>query len=100
MSEKRACLYCDRFVILQQGAENVKRPKWFKGFDFDALLRGQYTPPVVPKVFGAGDTQNYDNYPESEDPSQAQVIVEEETNKRIFKDFWWEESIAAGDRFP
>mmetsp|Transcript_23283 Transcript_23283/g.38927 ORF Transcript_23283/g.38927 Transcript_23283/m.38927 type:complete len:355 (+) Transcript_23283:326-1390(+) len=76
-----------RFGILQQGAEDVKRHKWFKGFDFDALIRGQYTPPVVPKVWGAGDTQNYAKYPESEDPSQAQVIVEEETNKRIFKDF-------------
>lgn len=39
-----------RLGNLKGGADDVKRHKWFKGLDFDALLRHEIPPPIVPEV--------------------------------------------------
>lgn len=48
------------------GAEDVKLHSWFNGVDWDALLRKQIQAPFVPPVRHAGDTSNFEEYPEDD----------------------------------
>ncbi|KAJ3043967.1 hypothetical protein HDV00_003494 [Rhizophlyctis rosea] len=61
-----------RLGNLRAGSEDIKRHKWFRGVDWDLLLRKQVQAPIVPVISGAGDTRNFESYPEpgeEEDPS-------------------------------
>jgi len=75
-----------RIGNLKNGAEDIKRHKWFKGFDFAALVSYQYPSPIVPEVRSDGDTHNFDKYPESVEDNSA-PLVDEATAEKLFKDF-------------
>ena len=53
-----------RIGNLKNGAEDIKRHKWFKGFDFNSLLSYGIEPPIVPQARSDGDTLNFDDYPD------------------------------------
>ena len=75
-----------RLGCLKHGAEDIKKHKWFKGYDWSALMNFGFQPPIVPVVNGEGDTHNFDEYPESiDDPNGP--LVDEETSAQLFKDF-------------
>ncbi|CAG8725618.1 3552_t:CDS:1, partial [Ambispora leptoticha] len=57
-----------RYGNLKGGSEDIKRHSWFKGVDWDRLLRREIQPPYIPKVSGDGDTSNFDLYPEEREP--------------------------------
>lgn len=48
------------------GADDVKIHSWFSGVDWDALARKQIQAPFVPPVSHAGDTSNFEEYPEED----------------------------------
>ena len=50
-----------RIGNLKSGAEDIKKHKWFKGFDWGALLNYSYQSPIVPDVRSDGDTQKRDH---------------------------------------
>jgi protein kinase A/protein kinase X len=54
-----------RFGCLKNGADDIKKHKWYKGFDWEALLQRQLPTPMVPPVKAADDTSMFDRYPES-----------------------------------
>ena len=55
-----------RYGCLKAGALDIKKHKWFASFDWESVLKRQYTPPIVPSVAGGeGDTSNFDPYPDS-----------------------------------
>jgi len=91
-------------VVFQNGADDVKKHRWFKVVDWEAVpLRKMKVsrllsshicgvdrlplspqPPIVPKVSHEGDTSNFDVYPEDDwkkDPAVPQKDLE------IFKNF-------------
>mmetsp|Transcript_210 Transcript_210/g.358 ORF Transcript_210/g.358 Transcript_210/m.358 type:complete len:358 (-) Transcript_210:894-1967(-) len=72
-----------RFGNLKNGAEDIKKHKWFKGFDFDLLLNGSYQAPVIPEVRCEGDTRNFDKYDESDNQGDH-PLVDEATDSRMF----------------
>mmetsp|Transcript_3044 Transcript_3044/g.10700 ORF Transcript_3044/g.10700 Transcript_3044/m.10700 type:complete len:353 (+) Transcript_3044:73-1131(+) len=75
-----------RIGNLKNGADDIKKHKWFKGFDWQALLNYSFDSPIVPQVNSPGDTHNFDKYPESvDDPSGP--VVDEATSEKLFKDF-------------
>ena len=75
-----------RIGNLKNGAEDIKRHKWFKGFDFKMLLEGKMQSEIVPEVKNAGDTNNFDKYADSlEDTSKP--LVDKATAEKLFKDF-------------
>lgn len=53
-----------RLGSMKNGAEDVKRHRWFKGTNWDDVLEKKLKPPIVPKVSHDGDTGNFDDYPE------------------------------------
>lgn len=75
-----------RLGSLKGGAEDVKKHKWFKSFDFNALINFEYAAPIQPEVRSAGDTSNFDKYPESVDDGTGQKL-DPTTAERLFKDF-------------
>jgi hypothetical protein len=71
-----------RLGCLRNGAEDIKRQKWFQGLDWDAVERVEVKSKLVPKVRGGGDTSNFDKYPDSTEravpvrPSVDKVFAE------------------------
>lgn len=60
-----------RLGNLSGGALDVKNHKWFRGVDWNLLLTKTIRAPNVPEAKFAGDTRNFENYPEiQQTPSQ------------------------------
>lgn len=62
-----------RLGCLKNGAEDVKAHKWFKGIDWDVVIQRKLKPPIVPRISHAGDTRNFDDYPEEDWQSVTSV---------------------------
>jgi len=67
-----------RFGCLKNGAEDIKKHKWYKGFDWVNLGARKVTPPMVPAVKGPDDTSMFDRYPESTEASAAPISASDQ----------------------
>jgi len=75
-----------RLGNLKGGAEDVRKHKWFKGLDWDSLIRRQTNPPIMPEVQHPTDIRNYDSYPDSiDDPSGPNLI--DDDSQDLFASF-------------
>lgn len=45
----------------------IKKNKWFQGFDWEGLVARTMVPPIIPKIKGPADFSNFDNYPKNSD---------------------------------
>jgi len=65
-----------RYGCLKGGADDIKKHKWFAGFDWDALLARILVAPIsnVPNVASDTDTSNFDPYPESLEEALMPVL--------------------------
>ena len=57
-----------RFGNLKDGVQDIKEHKWFAGVDWVKLVNLEIPAPYVPKVASEGDTSNFDEYPEDNEP--------------------------------
>ncbi|XP_067007437.1 cAMP-dependent protein kinase catalytic subunit 3 [Anabrus simplex] len=73
-----------RLGNMKNGAEDVKRHRWFKGIDWQDVYYRKLKPPIVPRVSFDGDTRNFDEYPEADWKSAPSVG---ETEQKLFEDF-------------
>ncbi|XP_014249762.1 protein kinase DC2 [Cimex lectularius] len=73
-----------RLGNMKNGAEDVKRHRWFKSIDWTEVVHKKLKPPFVPKVRFEGDTRNFDSYPEADWKSTPSVGENEES---LFDDF-------------
>jgi len=83
----RKFLNPDRFKRLggtHEGAQEVKRHKWFKDVEWDRLLAGEVAAPFIPPVKGAYDTSMFDRYPDSVDKPLPPLTTADDAN---FADF-------------
>lgn len=55
----------ERLGYGKNGIVDIKKNKWFQGFDWTGLMGRSMTPPLVPKVKGPADYSNFDHYPKS-----------------------------------
>ena len=53
-----------RLGNLKAGADDVKKHKWFKGLNWQALVAREITAPIQPKVSSPGDSSNFERYQE------------------------------------
>ncbi|PVD38854.1 hypothetical protein C0Q70_01478 [Pomacea canaliculata] len=57
----------ERLGYGKNGIIDIKKNKWFQGFDWDGLINRTIIPPIVPKVKGPADFSNFDSYPLDKD---------------------------------
>lgn len=73
-----------RLGNMKNGADDVKKHRWFKSIDWDCVPSRKLKPPIVPKVSHEGDTSNFDTYPEDEWKKDMPVPAKD---LEIFKNF-------------
>ncbi|XP_021352271.1 cGMP-dependent protein kinase 1-like [Mizuhopecten yessoensis] len=57
----------ERLGYGKNGILEIKKHKWFQGFDWDSLNSRKILPSIIPKVRGPTDYSNFDSYPKSID---------------------------------
>ncbi|XP_063703032.1 cGMP-dependent protein kinase, isozyme 1 isoform X2 [Culicoides brevitarsis] len=62
---KRLCrdAPAERLGYQRAGIQEIKKHKWFAGFDWDGLSSLTLQPPILPKVTGPTDSSNFDEFP-------------------------------------
>lgn len=73
-----------RLGTMKNGAEDIKRHKWFKSINWDIVPLKKLEPPIVPKVSHDGDTKNFDKYDED---GWKDVPIVSAKNLQPFEDF-------------
>uniref|UniRef100_A0A1B6DJA4 Protein kinase domain-containing protein n=1 Tax=Clastoptera arizonana TaxID=38151 RepID=A0A1B6DJA4_9HEMI len=73
-----------RLGNMKNGAEDIKRHRWFKGVDWQDVYLRKQKPPIIPRITYDGDTRNFDEYPEADWKSSPSVG---ETELKLFEDF-------------
>lgn len=56
-----------RLGCLKNGAEDIKKHKWFGKMDWNAVYNCTIPPSFIPEISGDGDTHHFDPYPDSVD---------------------------------
>merc|ERR1719261_2218792 len=73
-----------RYGCLKNGAEDIKKHKWYKGIDWDVVYNRALPPPFVPNVKSMDDTSMFDRYPESTEGSAPAISQKDQA---LFEDF-------------
>lgn len=73
-----------RLGNMKNGGEDVKRHRWFRSIDWDAVPQRKLKPPIMPKVSHEGDTSNFEPYPE-DDWNKAPPVPPKDLE--LFKNF-------------
>jgi len=60
-----------RYGNLKRGVQDIKKHRWFKSLDWNALLEKRIPVPYKPIVKSPDDTSNFSSYPESDTESEA-----------------------------
>lgn len=74
-----------RLGNMKNGAEDVKRHRWFRDVDWEGVPLRKLKPPIVPRLWGDGDTSNFEVTPEETDWAPGPPVSEEELE--AFRDF-------------
>jgi len=73
-----------RLGNLKDGAEGIKKHKWFQEINWDELLKREATPPIKPDVGDDKDTNNFEKYPDSAENSTQPIDARDQ---ELFDDF-------------
>ncbi|GAB1302920.1 cAMP-dependent protein kinase catalytic subunit PRKX [Apodemus speciosus] len=73
-----------RLGNMKNGAEDIKRHRWFRGVEWESVPQRKLKPPIVPKLSGDGDISNFETYPEKELDKTPSVS---EKDLETFKNF-------------
>lgn len=74
-----------RLGNLKNGMLDIRNHPWFRGFDWNALMRKELPSPVRIEVSADDDVSQFDDYPEDDDPELFARITESE--QQAFADF-------------
>ncbi|XP_052848845.1 cAMP-dependent protein kinase catalytic subunit 3 isoform X1 [Drosophila gunungcola] len=73
-----------RLGNMKNGADDVKRHRWFKHLNWNDVYSKKLKPPILPEVHHDGDTKNFDDYPEK-DWKPAKAV--DQRDLQYFNDF-------------
>lgn len=82
LSKRYGCLK-NGIILLIIGVYDIKEHRWFKNFDWEALLQKKLRAPYIPTIKHSGDVSSFQDHPDSEIGAS-----EVETNNDPFKDWW------------
>ncbi|XP_065911725.1 cGMP-dependent protein kinase 1-like isoform X3 [Dysidea avara] len=52
----------ERLGYLKDGLKDIKRHRWFQGFDWDGLLSRTLVPPIIPDIRSSTDMSHFDQF--------------------------------------
>lgn len=58
-----------RYGCLKNGPNDIKDHRWFKNLDWYKLSTKKLPAPYLPQIGKPGDTTNFTEYPDSDEPS-------------------------------
>jgi len=66
---KRLCKenVTERLGYQKGGIQDIKKHRWFQGFDWEGLSSQALLPPIQPRVASPTDASNFDKYPRDQD---------------------------------
>jgi len=73
-----------RLGSVEEGGKEVQKHKWFRGLSFKDIEAGKIEAPFIPDVQGEDDTEQFDEYPDSEEEPQK---IEDALDEQHFGDF-------------
>ncbi|KNE54134.1 AGC/PKA protein kinase [Allomyces macrogynus ATCC 38327] len=76
-----------RLGALKGGASDIKNHRWFANINWDELVARRVTPPMIPRVHGPGDTNNFEKYPEPDPTMLAPCWTAPDHYGHLFPDF-------------
>lgn len=57
----------ERLGYQKDGVADIRKHRWYQGFDWEGLDRQTLSPPIQVKVRSASDASNFDSYPRDEE---------------------------------
>ncbi|XP_071952421.1 cGMP-dependent protein kinase 1-like [Antedon mediterranea] len=57
----------ERIGYQKNGIEDIRKHKWFQGFDWEGLKSQKVKPPIIPKLRSNTDASNFDHFPKDDD---------------------------------
>lgn len=57
----------ERLGYQKDGMLDIKKHRWYQGFDWDGLEARTLTPPIISKIRSPSDASNFDSYPRDEE---------------------------------
>jgi len=73
-----------RLGCLKNGVEDIKKHRWYRTIDWDAVLHRAVSPTYIPSVRSPDDTSMFDRYPESTEASAPDIPAGEQALFRGF----------------
>ncbi|XP_030570506.1 cAMP-dependent protein kinase catalytic subunit 3 [Drosophila novamexicana] len=73
-----------RLGNMKNGADDVKRHRWFKNLNWNDVYNKKLKPPILPDVHHDGDTTNFDDYPETDWKPTTAI---DQKDLQLFNDF-------------
>jgi protein kinase X len=73
-----------RLGNMKDGAEGIKKHKWFNTINWEKLFRKEIEPPIKPEISNEFDTSNFEKYPDSVEGSTQAI---DEQDQALFADF-------------
>jgi len=63
----------ERIGNLRDGIKDIKNHRWFSGFHWDALRKGELKAPYIPEVSDPFDLRNFDHFEDQEDDAEVEL---------------------------
>jgi len=57
----------ERLGYQKDGILDIRKHRWYQGFDWDGLENRTLAPPIMPKIRSSTDASNFDSYPRDEE---------------------------------
>ncbi|XP_063691403.1 cGMP-dependent protein kinase 1-like isoform X5 [Bolinopsis microptera] len=63
----------ERIGYQRDGLRDIKKHKWYQGFDWEGLINKRVSPPISPRIKNATDSSNFDSYPKDNEEAPDEM---------------------------
>ncbi|KAL5260830.1 hypothetical protein ACHWQZ_G006758 [Mnemiopsis leidyi] len=63
----------ERIGYQRDGLRDIKKHKWYQGFDWEGLINKRVSPPISPRIKNAIDSSNFDSYPKDNEEAPDEM---------------------------
>ncbi|KAL1283122.1 cGMP-dependent protein [Trichinella pseudospiralis] len=74
----------ERLGCQSGGYDDLRKHRWFAGFDWEGLRSRSLPPPIIPKINGPTDISNFDHYPADYDVPPDELSGWDEGDRKTY----------------